>query len=80
VALSERPGSPSPSSGPLPRLGRRLGGPPPVSVTQLMHLAGGLGLAGAISAADFLSTAANVIHFIPKLTYSFSVIISLVLM
>ena len=45
-----RPGSPSPSPGPLPRRGRR--STPPVNVTQLMHLAGGLDIAAAISAAD----------------------------
>ena len=56
-----RPGSPSPSPSPsqpehvVPllrkpaRFGRRS---PPVNVTQLMRLAGGLGLAAAISAAD----------------------------
>jgi hypothetical protein len=123
-----RPGSPSPSQGPLPRRGRR--STPPVNVTQLMHLAGGLAIAAAISAADahtdslgpdwevpseraggesrrightrkaaditrsaakdfalltsrttsehhaaeFLSTVTNVIVFLPKLVYSFSVI------
>ena len=45
-----RPGSPSPSPGPLPRRGSR--STPPVNVTQLMHLAGGLDIAAAISAAD----------------------------
>ncbi len=45
-----RPGSPSPSPGPLPRRCRR--STPPVNVTQLMHLAGGLDIAAAISAAD----------------------------
>ena len=45
-----RPGSPSPSPGSLPRRGRR--STPPVNVTQLMHLAGGLDIAAAISAAD----------------------------
>ena len=45
-----RPGSPSPSPGPLPRRGRR--STPPVNVTQLLHLAGGLNIAAAISAAD----------------------------
>jgi hypothetical protein len=123
-----RPGSPSSSPGPLPRRGRR--STPPVNVTQLMHLAGGLDIDAAISAADahtdslgpdwevpseraggesrrirnkrkaeditrsaaedfalltsrtisehhaadFLSTVTNVIDFIPKLVYSFSVI------
>ena len=48
-----RPASPSPSPGPLPRRGRR--STPPVNVTQLMHLAGGLDIAAAISAADALT-------------------------
>ena len=125
-----RPASPCPSPGlsSLPRRGRRT--PPHVNVTQLMHLAGALDIAAAISAADdhtdsfgpdwevpseraggesrrignkrkadkitrsaaedfalltsrttsehhaadFLSTVSNVIYFIPKLIYSFSVI------
>ena len=47
------PGSPSPSPGPLPRRGRRSIPPVNVSyVTQLMHLAGGLDIAAAISSAD----------------------------
>jgi hypothetical protein len=52
------PGSPSRSQPehmvPLPRKPARFGrrSPPPVNVTQLMRLAGGLGLAAAISAAD----------------------------
>ncbi len=45
-----RPGSPNPSPGPLPRRGRR--STPPVNVTQLMHLAGGLDIAAAVFAAD----------------------------
>ncbi len=45
-----RQGSPNPSSGPLPRRRRR--SIPAVNVTQLMHLAGGLDIAVAISAAD----------------------------
>ncbi len=45
-----RPGSPSPSLGPLPR--RDLRSTPPVNVNQLMHLAGGLGIAAAIAVAD----------------------------
>ena len=48
-----RPGSPCPSPGPsnLPRRGRRTP-PPVVNVTQLMHFAGALDVAAAISAAD----------------------------
>ncbi len=46
-----RPGSPSPSLGPMPRRGRR-STLPCVNVTQLMHLAGGLDIAAAVSAAD----------------------------
>ena len=50
-------GSPSPSpsqSCPLPRKPARFGrrSPPPINVTQIMRLAGGLGLAAAISCAD----------------------------
>ncbi len=45
-----RPGSLSPSPGPLPRRGRAIHHP--VNVTQLMHLAGGLGIAAEIAAAD----------------------------
>ena len=48
-----RPASPSPSPGPLPRRGRR--STPPINVTQLMHLAGGLDIAAAISSADALT-------------------------
>ena len=47
--------SPSPSQAyPLPRKPARFGrrSPPPVNVTQFMRLAGGLGLAAAISCAD----------------------------
>ena len=47
--------SPSPSQAyPLPRKPARFGrrSPPPVNVTQFMLLAGGLGLAAAISCAD----------------------------
>ena len=50
--------SPSPSqSCPLPRKPARFGrrSPPPVNVTQLMRLAGGLGLAASISAADAIT-------------------------
>ena len=53
-----RPGSLSPSQSepmcPLPRKPARFGrrSPPPVNVTQLMRLAGGLGLAAALSHAD----------------------------
>lgn len=60
------PGSPSPSQSPSPspsqayplprqpaRFGRR--SPPPVNVTQIMRLAGGLGLAAAISSADVVT-------------------------
>ena len=52
------PGSPSRSQPehmvPLPRKPARFGrrSPPPINFTQLMRLAGGLGLAAAISAAD----------------------------
>ena len=58
----QSPDSPSPSPSPkqpepvvpLPRKPARFGrrSPPPINVTQLMRLAGGLGLAAAISAAD----------------------------
>jgi hypothetical protein len=47
--------SPSPSQAyPLPRKPARFGwrSPPPVNLTQFMRLAGGLGLAAAISSAD----------------------------
>jgi len=50
--------SPSPSqSCPLPRKPARFGrrSPPPVNVTQLMRLAGGLGLAALILAADAIT-------------------------
>ena len=50
--------SPSPSqSCPLPRKPARFGrrSPPPLNVTQLMRLAGGLGLAASISAADAIT-------------------------
>ena len=50
-------GSPSPTpsqSCPLPRKPARFGrrSPPPINVTQIMRLAGGLGLAAAMSCAD----------------------------
>ena len=119
-------------SGPFKFASSQSADPPPVNVTQLMHLAGALDIAAAISAADdhtdsfgpdwevpseraggesrrignkrkadkitrsaaedfalltsrttsehhaadFLSTVSNVIYFIPKLIYSFSVIFS----
>ena len=52
-----RPDSPNPSQPepmcPLPRKPARFGRrSPPINVTQLMRLAGGLGLAAALSAAD----------------------------
>ena len=59
-AAAEHADSPSPSpsqSCPLPRKPARFGrrSPPPVNVTQLMRLAGGLGLAASISAADAIT-------------------------
>ena len=59
VAHADSP-SPSPSPSqlcPLPRKPARFGrrAPPPVNVTQLMRLAGGLGLAASISAADTIT-------------------------